>query len=208
MEDWQYWEDLFKQHPAEALGDSSGEDALLSLGLTVSLIVDLAPDPPSVGEAPSEESVTTDNTSEPVDSFPDAAADISADLPEVVEPAKPLGKGKLPPMISKLLISLQSERVLTINQMQEISGADKKRVYDLVHGLEWSGVIAHDLALGAYCYTGVFGLDSLDLAHLGEDVDDLREHKKRKEAEIEELRRRLIDARRAPSGSTQVSRTQ
>jgi hypothetical protein len=91
---------------------------------------------------------------------------------------------------------IQEEDLLTIKGMQERTGVDSKRIYDIVNGFQWAGLLIRDPGSGVFRYTGKRGPHPIDLASLSRKLSELRARKQQKQAQVEKLRDELSCLRR------------
>jgi hypothetical protein len=86
---------------------------------------------------------------------------------------------------------LQESGSLNVSDMRSIGQLDSKRVYDVINGLLWAGLISRDAATKEYQYRGVRGGTPIDLRNIAPNIEMLQRQRDEKAEMVRQLRARL-----------------
>jgi hypothetical protein len=111
--------------------------------------------------------------------------------PQSAPPRSASEPNKLTDSTTEVIAGLQTSGRLTVSQIQDVGHLDSKRVYDVINGLVWAGLISHDPRSKSYHYLGVDAPVPIDLKNLAPNMDLLRRQRDQKAALVRELKERL-----------------
>jgi hypothetical protein len=103
-------------------------------------------------------------------------------------------RNKLTEATVRIMRAFQTKPTWKVEELMAIAQLDNKRVYDVVNGLIWAGVITRNPCDKVYQYQGVVGSRPVELGTLGGTLESLRKERDEKAAKVQELRDMLVSS--------------
>jgi hypothetical protein len=125
----------------------------------------------------------------PVRYLPQADGEMEPKFPSLGIPLDKLNK--LTIATGRLCKAIQRCGEMTVRQMQEVGMCDNKRVYDVVNGMCWAGIIQRDRKAGVVRFCGAVTDEPIEIDELADLRGRLRAEREKKADELEALKARL-----------------